>query len=84
MGDHATSDVFFYNNNIMDLYMLSLGTLIQEGPGCVFYAIRCQGYWRLIHNEVWHHTDTQTKTHNTPPNTMTHPYKYILTPPVMC
>ena len=46
MGDHATFDVLF--NNI-DLHMSSLGSLVPEGPWCVFYAIRHQVYWGLTH-----------------------------------
>ena len=37
MGDHATFD-------IMDLYLLNLGTLVPKGPCCVFYATMRQTY----------------------------------------
>ena len=55
------------NNDNMDLYILSLGTLVPEGPWCVFYATRHQVYWGLKHNVLfcWYsnlisHTQTQT------------------------
>ena len=38
----------FINYN-MDVHMLSLGTLVQEGPWCVFYATRHQ-----VYTELWH------------------------------
>ena len=34
-------------NDIMDLHMSSLGTLVPEGPWCVFYATKRQVYWGL-------------------------------------
>ena len=37
-------------NDNMDLHMSSLGTLVSEGPWCVFYATRRQVYRGLIHN----------------------------------
>ena len=37
-------------NDTMDLHMSSLGTLVTEGPWCVFYATKCQVYWGLTHN----------------------------------
>ena len=39
--------------DIMDLYMSSLGTLVTEGPCCVFYATRHQVSWGLTHNVVF-------------------------------
>ena len=48
------------NDNI-DLFMSSLGTLVPEGPGYVFYATRRQVYRGLTHNVVftgtliWYH-----------------------------
>ena len=51
MGDRATFDVFYFLlNYIMDLHMLSLGTVVPEGPWCVFYSTRHQVYWGLTHN----------------------------------
>ena len=52
-------------NNIMDLQMTSLGTLVPEGPSCVFYATNLGV---LIHNVffcwylIWYHTHTCTNT----------------------
>ena len=34
-------------NNVMDLHMSSLGTLLPDWPLCVFYATRHQVYWSL-------------------------------------
>ena len=31
-------------NDIMDLHILEFGTLVLEGPCCMFYATRRQGY----------------------------------------
>ena len=36
------------NDNI-ELHMSTLGSLVPEGPSCVFYAIRHQVYWGLTH-----------------------------------
>ena len=48
MGDRATSDVLFYSLMIW-IYTSSLGTLVTEGPWCVFYTTRRQVYWGLTH-----------------------------------
>ena len=68
MGDRATFGVILLND-IIDLYMLSLGTLVTEGPWFVFYATRHQVYLGLTHNVFfcWYsdlisHTYTQTQT----------------------
>ena len=54
----------------MDLYMLSLCTLVPERPSCVFYATRCPVYWGLTHDlafclysDLIPHTHTHTHTH---------------------
>ena len=56
-------------NDIMDLHISSLSTLVTEGPWCVFYT-RHDLYWGLTHNVVfcWYsdlisHTQTHTHTH---------------------
>ena len=57
-------------NDNTDLHMSSLGTLVPEGPWCVFYVTRRQVYWGLTHNVVftgtliWYHI--HTNTHSTP------------------
>ena len=68
--------------------MSNLSTLVPEGPCCVFHAKRCQGYW--VWQILWFLlafyfdiTHPHIKTHSWT-NRLTHPYKYILTPPVMC
>ena len=75
--------------NIMDLHMLSLGTLVSEGPSCKFYATRRQVYWGLKHMVFcWYsdlisqnhkHTKTHTQRHTAHPRAsrLTHPYKYL-------
>ena len=57
-------------NDNMDLHMSSLGTLLPEGPWCVFYATRCQVYCGLTHSVVFYwyfnfisHTHTHTHMH---------------------
>ena len=63
--------------------MLNLGTLVQEGPCCVFYVTRHQLYWGLTcmvfcwcSNLVSQHTNTHPthKTHSGA-SRLTHPYK---------
>ena len=66
-------------NDIMDLHMSSLGTLVPEGPWCVFYATRHEVYWGLTYNVAfcWYsYLISHTQTH-TGPSRLTHPYKYI-------
>ena len=51
-------------NDNMDLHMASLGTLVPEGPWCVFYALRHQVYWGLTHNVVFYwYSDLISQTH---------------------
>ena len=56
----------FLNDNL-DLHMLSLDTLVPEGPWFVFYATKHQDYWGLAHNVVFTGTliITCTNTHST-------------------
>ena len=96
ISDRATFDVILHND-IMDLYMSSLGILESEGSCYVFYATRCPGYWGLTYNVffvgilIWYHTHTYTHTHThthkytqqTQGRIDWHPYKYILPTPVM-
>ena len=77
ISDRATFDVILHND-IMDLYISSLGILESEGSCYVFYATRCPGYWGLTYNVFfcWYfdlisHTHTYTHTH-----THTHTHKY--------
>ena len=75
-------------NDSMDLHMLSLATIVPEWPWCVLYATRCQVYWGLTHmwfftaTLIWYRTHKHT-THSGA-SRLTHPYKYMFTPPVMC
>ena len=53
--------------SVMDLHILSLGTLVPEGPWCVFCATRHQVYLVLTLNRffagTWFDTHTQACTH---------------------
>ena len=48
-GDCATSDVFFLLNDIVDIYMVSLDTLVPEGPLCCFM----QQVVSLLRSNAW-------------------------------
>ena len=58
-------------NDNMDLQMSRLGTLVPEGPWCVFYATRRQVYWGLEHvvfnwySNLISHAQTHKHTQNT-------------------
>ena len=60
----------------MDLHMSSLGTLVPEGPCCVFYAIRYQVYWNLMHVffllVLWFFITTKTHHTQAPKDWHTH------------
>ena len=71
-------------NDDMDLYMSSLCTLVPEGPWCVFYATKRQGYWGLTHNVVFYwysdlilHTHTNTQHTQGPVDCHTHMNVYL-------
>ena len=70
-------------NDIMDLHMSSLGTLV-PGLRCVFYATSYQVYEGLTHNEVFTPIHKKRNTAHSGTNRLTHPYKHILTLPVVC
>ena len=83
-------------NDIMkNLRMSSLGTLVPEGPSCVFYA-RCVKFieiWlvRLFagadlisHTHTHTHTHTQRQTAYSGANRLTHPYKYMCKHDLLC
>ena len=86
MGDCATFGVLFY---LMRSWMYPCRAL---GPWCVFYATRCQVYWGLTHvafcwySDLISQTQTHTQTHTaySGASRLTHPYKYIFSPTVMC
>ena len=68
--------------------MLRLGTLIPQGSSGVFYA---QGVSLLMSNTCGvllvlsvDITHTNKDTQHIGASRLAHPYKYILTPPVMC
>ena len=78
-------------SNIMDLNLLSLGTLVLAGPWYVFYGTKSPIYYWFDTDDLifatamtWYHKHWQTNTENTGTNTFTHIYKYIFKPPVMC
>ena len=71
----------------MDLTLSSLGTLVAAAPCCVFYATKCQVYWRFDMDDInfastliWYHTYRQTHTGYTGTNRLKHINKHILTP----
>ena len=72
----------------MDLHISSLGTLVPEGPWCMFFATRHQVYWGLtqcgfllvLGFDITHKTYT---THSGA-GRLTHPYKFIFESPVIC
>ena len=75
----------------MDLNLASLGALVTAAPWCVFYATRHQTYRSFNTDDmvfastlIWYQTHRQTHTGHTGTNRLTHTYKYISTPPVMC
>ena len=75
----------------MDLQMSSHRMLVPEGLWCVFYATKRQVYWGLTHNVVfcWYsdlisHIHKHSHAAHSRAIILTHPYKYILTPPVIC
>ena len=67
MGEHDIWCAILLND-VMDLHMSSLGTLVPEGPWCVFYARRHQVYWGLkimpfANTFIWYHTHGNTHTY---------------------
>ena len=82
-------------NNFMDQEKSRRDTLVPEWPWYVFYGTSCQVYWGLRHHVVfcWDsdlitfihiHTSTLRHIAHSEVSRMTHPYKYIFAPPVMC
>ena len=70
-------------NDNMDLHVSSYGTLVPEGPWCMFYAIRHQVYWGLTHVVVFYwYSDlishTQTHTAHSGASRLTHSYNIYL------
>ena len=87
MGDCATSDVLFY---LMTLWIYTCWALylVTQGHCGVVFATRRQFtehmtcFFAII--LTWYHTNTRRLTAHTGANRMTYPYKYILTPPILC
>ena len=50
MDDCATIDAFLLDD-IMDLHMLSLGSLLPKEPCCVIYTTGWEVYWGLTLNK---------------------------------
>ena len=87
---HSISYVLLYY--IMDLHMSSLDRLLPQRLCSLFYGTRCHVYWVLTHDMFFwgvfyysliSHTQMKTSTHREA-NTLTHLYKYMLTPSIMC
>ena len=79
-------------NDIMYLHMSSLGTLVAEGPSCAFYEhsikftelCHIMIMWFFASTLIWYLTHKQRHPAPTKGKRLTHPWKYILTPPAMC
>ena len=83
---------YFLLNDLMNLHMSNLVTLVPPGPCGVFFFFfffcnKAAVYWGVAHDVVftstllWYHV--QTKTH-IEANRLIHPHEYILTSLVMC
>ena len=67
-------------NDNMDLHMSSLGTMVPEGPWCVFYATRHQVYWGLTQGVLlvlWFDIIHKTYKAHSGASRLTHQYKFI-------
>ena len=71
MDDCAIFDVILLDN-IMNLHMSSLGTLVPEEHCCVCYTTRYQIYWGLTHNEISVNTENTDKNSVNKQNTHMH------------
>ena len=78
-------------NCIMDLNLLSLRNVVLSARCCVFYAISHRIYWRFDSDDMtfaitltWYQKHRETHAGHTGTSILTHSYKYIMTPPVMC
>ena len=82
IDDHATFGVILLDD-IMDLHMSILGTLVPEEPCCVFYTkgIKFTEVWHIMKflasTLIWYHKQKQRHTTHTRAKRLTHPYKYI-------
>ena len=86
--------IWFVNllNDTMDLHMSTLGTLVLRDPAVCFMkqSIEFTEVWLIIcffaSTLIWYHTSKHKQRHTacSEVNRLTHPYKCILTPPVMC
>ena len=54
---------FILLNDIMDLYMPSLGTAVTEGPCYMFYETKCEVYWGTTHAAFCWYCDLILYTH---------------------
>ena len=91
MGGRATFDVLFY---LMILYIYTCWALIplyQKDLALCFIqqGVKFTEVWHIMQflasTLIWYHTDTQTRhTAHSGANKLTHSYKSILTPPIMC
>ena len=79
-------------NDIRDLYISTLGTLVREQPWYVFMqqSLKFTDFWHIIWlfagTLIWYHKHIYTQWHTalSADNRLTHPFKYILTSPDMC
>ena len=83
-------------NDIMNIHMSSLGTLVLEGPCCFFVrlfflqqGVECTEVWHSVffcsYSDLISHTNIHPYIHkdtaHAGANRLAHPYKYILRPP---
>ena len=94
-GDGATFDVLFY---LMILWIHKCGTVLPYYQKDLDVYFTQQGInftevwyimWFFAYTLIWYHTHTHTHTHThrereREASIMTHSYKCIITPPVMC
>ena len=78
---------FILINDIMDLHMFNLGTLVSEGPcSKASSLIRSDIYACYVGTLILYPTHIQRHTTHTEADSITHPYNHInvhLTPPVI-
>ena len=90
LGDHATFDVLFY---LMLTWIYTFQALVPRYENDLDMCFMQQGIrftevwhimWFFIGTLIWYHKHTTTHTAHSRVSGLTHPYKCIFTPLVMC
>ena len=90
LGDHATFDVLFY---LMLTWIYAFQALVPRYENDLDMCFMQQGIrftevwhimWFFIGTLIWYHKHTTTHTAHSRVSGLTHPYKCIFTPLVMC